>query len=238
MTQVPTYLEMFPKYNNWWSQLKVVAQRPATLAAQKILEGKPRYQAVERQTGVPWYVIGLLHMRESNNSFSHWLHNGDTMRHPDGTPAKTVQVPAGRPPNPNASWEEGAVDALQGFKLTQIKDWPVERIAYTAEAFNGWAYTMSYHMPSPYLFGGSSVQQRGKFIRDHVFDPTVWDSQLGVLTTLKTLMGIDSITLCPSMTITEPKVTPAPLTPAPKAGPNLATKPGFWVNLFSFFRRK
>ncbi|SHH47777.1 Lysozyme family protein [Bradyrhizobium erythrophlei] len=238
---------MFPKYNNWWGQLKVVAQSPANLAAAKIHAGTARYQAVEAKTTVPWYVIGLLHMRESNNNFHCWLHNGDPMFNHEGQPTRTVQVPPNRPPNPAVTWEEGAVDALQGFKLTQIKDWSAERIAYTAEAFNGWGYTLYRHIPSPYLFGGSSIQQRGKYVRDRVWDSTEWDTQLGVLTTLKALMLIDpSIDLHPSMTVTRPDLPPIAPYPTPKADhpslPTLAPKPSIWVviltAILSILRKK
>jgi lysozyme family protein len=221
------------------------------------LAGKVRYQAVEAPTTVPWYVIGLLHMRESTNNFHCWLHNGDPMFDHDGKPKRTVQIPPNRPPNPSVSWEDGAVDALQGFKLTTIKDWTAERIAYTAEAFNGWGYTLYRHIPSPYLFGGSSVQLRGKYVEDRVWDATKWDDQLGVLTTLKALMQLDaSIKLTPSMTI-QPRLVipsspalpnipvPVPVAnPTPKAGPvSLPTlTPGAWSKffsaLFSLFRKK
>jgi len=47
------------------------------------------------------------------------------------------------------------------------------------ETLNGPGYDM-LGMPSPYLWGGTSIQRRGKYTSDHHFDPTVMDTQLGV----------------------------------------------------------
>ena len=69
---------------------------------------RARYASVSAQTGVPWWVIGLIHMMEAGQSFRCHLHNGDPLT------ARTVQVPAGRPKTgqPPFIWEESAADAL------------------------------------------------------------------------------------------------------------------------------
>ncbi len=76
--------------------------------ANKIIAAEARYKAVQASTGVPWYFIGALHMRESSCDFRGVLHNGDRII---GTGGLTVRVPAGR--GPFSTWEESAVDALK-----------------------------------------------------------------------------------------------------------------------------
>ncbi|GGI21007.1 TIR domain-containing protein [Bradyrhizobium guangdongense] len=89
----------------------------------------------------------------------------------------------------------GAVDALtlQGFPAAT--DWSIARTLYCLEGLNGFGY-QSRGINSPYLYGGSNLYgppeaRGGKFVRDHVFDPTFVDAQLGVATILKTLMELD-----------------------------------------------
>jgi lysozyme family protein len=172
--------------------MTVIKVAEATSQAKKICLYKNRYQAVEAQTGVPWFVIGCLHMRESNGNFNTWLHNGDPMVR-NGQRVKTVHVPVGRPPNPDVSWETGAYDALVTCeRLNEITDWCPERVAYACEQFNGFGYrNPSRNIPSPYLWGGTSVQKPGKFVSDGVYDATVMDPQVGAMAVLKQVMAVD-----------------------------------------------
>jgi hypothetical protein len=107
--------------------------------------------------------------------------------------APTVHQPAGRPPNPAVSWEEGAYDALVVCEqLDKLTDWGPERVAYAAEKFNGFGYrSPSRNIPSPYLWGETSMQQKGKFVEDDKYDPTVMDPQIGAMAVLKQMMALD-----------------------------------------------
>lgn len=151
--------------------------------AQRILMHKDRYVAVEQRTGVPWYMIGLLHMRESSADFDTYLGNGQSLHR------RTTIVPKGR--GPFASFEDGAVDALKIDGLTSVQDWRLEKILYYCELFNGTGYD-ARGLPSPYIWGGTNVQRPGKYVRDSVFNSKTWDSQPGCAPILKTLMGLDS----------------------------------------------
>lgn len=180
------------EYAQLWAAMHVVKGVEAARQARKVISGKDRYKAVEATTGVPWFVIGCLHMRESNGDFSRWLHNGDKMER-GGVRVRTVNVPANRPPDPSITWEEGAYDALVTVQhFDEIKAWGPERVAYTCEAFNGWGYrSPARDIPSPYLWGGTSVQKPGKFVADHKYDPTVMDPQIGAMAVLRMVMEID-----------------------------------------------
>lgn len=180
------------EYARLWSQMTVLKVDQANAQAKRIISNKFRYQKVESKTNVPWFVIGCLHMRESNADFNTWLHNGDPMRR-NGQAVKTVNVPSGRPPNPNISWEDGAYDALVVCEhLNEITDWGPEYVAYASEKFNGFGYrNPSRNIPSPYLWGGTSVQKPGKFVKDGVYDRSVMDPQIGSMAVLKQIMALD-----------------------------------------------
>ncbi|MFN3351466.1 hypothetical protein [Pseudorhodoplanes sp.] len=182
----PTFPAMAAGYRNMWRDMTVTRAAECEAAARRILAGRARYQAVERQTGVPWFFIGLLHMRESSCNFAGVLHNGE---HIIGKGTRTRLVPAGR--GPFAAWEEAAIDALRLKGLHAIRDWPIERIGYESERFNGFGY-IRRGVNSPYVWAGSNHYTRGKYVRDGVFDPAHVDTQLGTLPVLRALCRLDS----------------------------------------------
>ena len=209
------YERLKPEYGRLWAAMKVTKVSSADLEAHKIIANKMRYMVVENETQVPWFVIGCMHQRESDGDFRTWLHNGDPMRR-GGTAVRTVHVPAGRPPNPNVSWEAGADDALHYEHLDHLSGWCPELVAYACEKFNGWGYRAPGRaIPSPYLWGGTSVQKVGKFVRDGVYSSTTWDPQIGAMAVLKRVMDLDTDATWPSA----PKLAPAPPTVVAKDDP-------------------
>jgi lysozyme family protein len=72
--------------------------------AKALIASKPRYQAVEAKTGVPWFVIAVIHERESSQNWGRSLAQGDPWNR------VSTHVPAGR--GPFISREEAAIDAL------------------------------------------------------------------------------------------------------------------------------
>jgi len=98
---------LLPEYADLWDRLSIHSDRrpQAIVAANRILQQRPRYEAVAQQTGVPWFVVGLIHMMEADGDFDTHLHNGDPLT------ARTRRIPRGRPPgaSPPFSWEESAV---------------------------------------------------------------------------------------------------------------------------------
>lgn len=184
------------EYSRYWRAMKIRPQdeKRTENEAKRIISRKSRYLQVELSTGVPWFVVGCLHSRESDLDFCGWLHNGDWMRsgHCTGEAIRTRHVPAGRPPNPNVTWEAGAKDALRIEQLTGIRDWSPEHVAYAAEKFNGFGYRRpDIRIPSPYLWGGTNIQRYGKFVADRQYSPSAWDSQLGTMPILQKVMELD-----------------------------------------------
>ncbi len=186
---MPSYSSVSNGYANLWD--KAVIQEGdadnARKVASRIFANKDRYIKVAERISHPelWPLIGALHDREDGGNFSGVLHNGE---HIIGTGRKTSLVPAGR--GPFSTWENSAVDALTmpGKEWHKIDSWPIARWLYEAEKFNGFGY-YSRGINSPYVWSGTSLQQRGKYVADGVWSANAWDNQLGVAVVLKALFA-------------------------------------------------
>jgi lysozyme family protein len=185
----PTPEQTRAGYFNLWNRAKVRPENAAAVraVAQKIIANKAKYQAVEAKTGVPWFMIGPIHNRESSLRFNAHLHCGTPLT------ARTTLVPKGRPKkgSPPFTWEESAVDALSEppHALSKVGNWSLERILYETEKYNGWGYLGKGN--SPYLWAATTEYHGGKYVRDHVYDPNARDKQLGCVALLKTLAELD-----------------------------------------------
>jgi lysozyme family protein len=159
----------------------------ARKAAERIMEGKPRYFVVQEPTKVPWWFTGLCHYRESTFDFGTYLGNGEPLNR------VTKLEPKGR--GPFKSFEDGAVDAFKIKGWLGANDWSIERTCYRLETFTGFGYH-GRGVNSPYLYGGSILYgppeaKAGKYTRDHYFDPNYVDKQLGTVVALKMLASMD-----------------------------------------------
>lgn len=143
---------------------------------------KVTYLAVENATSVPWAMVAVIHRRESDGNFDTYLGNGQSLH------IRTTLVPRGR--GPFISFLSGAIDALKIDGLNDVKDWRLEKQLYWMTSFNGWGYWIM-DKPSPYIWGGSNIQVRGKYTGDRVYNPFVWDDQPGCAPLLKTIAEID-----------------------------------------------
>jgi lysozyme family protein len=200
-------VEKKKEYENRWANMVITRPAQAQRTAELIRKGKPRYQAISAQTGVPWEFIGLVHYRECACNFRGVLHNGELIV---GTNKKTRLVPDGH--GPFATWEEAALHALRLKGLDKERDWSIGRFAYKQEGFNGYGYS-NRGLPSPYLWGGTNQYSRGKYVRDRVFDPNFVDPQMGVMPVLKLLLQTDQPRPKPQ--------PPSPPPPTPKPRPTL-----------------
>jgi lysozyme family protein len=180
----------------FWRQAKISDNRLAEVkaVADKIMGFRQQfYDPVAVATGVPWYGIATKDYREPEPAFNHsqYLGNGDPLSH------KTTHVPRNRGPflGPNA-WQDGAMDAIHISGWDHLPSgwhWDIVTLLIKDEAFNGMGYA---HMGlrSPYVFGGTNMQQRGKYTGDGHFDPSHWDTQIGtaaIYLALKEFHGID-----------------------------------------------
>lgn len=165
-----------------WAKAKVT--RNFTGIAKSLFASKPRYKAVEAQTGVPWFVIAVIHERESSQNWSRSLAQGDPWN------KVSVHVPAGR--GPFKSWEDAAVDALKECHpyLARKKDWSLGPMLANLEAYNGVGYA-NKGRPSPYMWAGTDQYVSGKYVADGVYNANHVDSQPGCVGMLKALMELD-----------------------------------------------
>ncbi len=207
----PSYAKLRPVYRQRWNaaspapKWRAAADRFMSL----IYRNRARYVSVQEKTGVPWYFIAAAHMRESSCDFRGVLHNGE---HIIGKGLKTTLVPRNR--GPFKTWEEAAIDALRLHGLHNIRDWPIERVLYELERFNGWGYFYKGRI-SPYVWSGTTLYRSGKYIADGVYDASHVDSQLGCAIILKRLES-DGIAVDATPAPQDAPAEPAPLPPEPK----------------------
>jgi lysozyme family protein len=170
-----------------WAHAKLTRAPEFNLVATRLVEAKAkaRYVAVAARTGVPWFVIAVIHQRECSQSWSGSLAQGDPWN------KKAVHVPAGR--GPFASWEDAAVDALVNCApyAARNKDWSVGGTLTLLEQYNGLGYA-SRGRSSPYIWSGTDQYVSGKYVRDGVYDPNAIDKQLGCAGLILAMMALDA----------------------------------------------
>lgn len=188
----------------------MIVAHPAAVEAdcKRILAGWSRYKAVEKLTGVPAALIGVLHDREASCDFRGCLANGDWCI---GNGRRTRHDPAGL--GPYGTWEDSAVDALRHEGLLGITDWNIGAQLWAANKFNGFGYEM-HGFANPYLWGGTQWYTHGKYTSDRHYDFNAVDPQIGVAPILARLAELTHATL---------KAPPVVLKPA--ANDNPAAKP-------------
>jgi lysozyme family protein len=212
-----------------WAVVKLT--RNYTSIARALISpiAKARYVAVSKRTGVPWFIIAVIHEREASQNWRTQLGQGDPLDH------ISVHVPKGR--GPFVTWEDGAYDALVNCAphASRWTDWSAGGALTLLEQYNGLGYS-NMGKPSPYVWSGTDQYKSGKYVLDGKYDPTAIDSQPGCANLLLTMAQLD-----PTITFTGLKVIP-PSAPAPKPVPAPAPQPGFWASIInailSIFKRK
>jgi lysozyme family protein len=147
--------------------------------------GRNFYTRVEAFTGIPWFVVAAIHMRESSFNFNCHLHNGDPLS------GRTVHAPAGRPlalPERGTfpyEWYESAVDALKDRDKPSRWDAAGSCLDFL-EAYNGPGY-QKRKINSPYLWSFTDQYAKGLFVADGKFDPNAVCKQVGCAALFKAL---------------------------------------------------
>jgi lysozyme family protein len=169
-----------------------------------------RYQPVTDTLGIPQIFIAPSFEREASSNFNLSPAQGDPWRE------VSRHVPRGL--GPYVSWLAAALASYRLNHLDRVgaANWLWALLAYYFELFNGFGYRR-HGIHSPYLFGGTNLYTRGKFILDGVFDATHEDEQLGCLAmalVMTQMMPALQIPGLPVPTMPAPSIVPAPL-PAP-----------------------
>jgi lysozyme family protein len=173
------------------ARIRPECQHALTATARRLLANKGVYATLSARTTVPAVVLMALAEREMSGNLHCYLGNGEPLNR------VTRLVPKGRgpflQPFPD-NFIAGACDALHLDGLDQVAagiGWSMASAAYESEEWNGWGYR-SRGIPSPYVFGGTTVQKRGKFVRDGLYDASVMDPQLGTVAIIETLIALDA----------------------------------------------
>lgn len=166
-----------------WSKVRLTRSGFDSVA-KRLVAAKDRYLAVQKFTGVPWFIIAVIHERESTQNFYKQLGQGDPLS------SVSTHVPKGR--GPFKSWEGGAVDALCNCApfASKWKDWSPGGALTLLEQYNGLGY---FHRgrPSPYVWSGTNQYVSGKYTHDGVYDPNEVDAQLGCAGLVLALQALD-----------------------------------------------
>lgn len=206
-----------------WS--KMDRTRNFTTISQRLVApmAKAHYQAVSAKTGVPWWVIAVIHMRESSQSWTSSLAQGDPWNR------VSVHVPAGR--GPFRSWEEAAIDALVNCSpyAARNTDWSVGGTLTLLESYNGLGYAAKGR-PSPYVWAGTNQYTSGKYVKDGVYDPNYVDTQPGCANLIKTMMQLD-----PSIEFGGKQTAPSP-PPAPTGLQSPKAQPSLWARITAYWK--
>ncbi len=213
-----------------WKAAKITRGPEFAKVAPKLLAAKARYQAVEAKTGVPWFVIAVIHQRESSQNWSMSLAQGDPWS------SISTHIPKGRGPFP--SWEAAADDALRVCPpyAAKWKDWSAGGTMALLEQYNGVGYASGPAptkgpnegkkfppQPSPYIWSGTDQYAAGKYVADHDFRPEVIDVQLGCAGLILAMHALDPSIAFSSVTparpdaplpAPEPQHDPVPVAPA------------------------
>src|SRR3982074_325988 len=137
-----------------WANAKILKPGTFTAAAKHLIDvnAKRRYQTLSANTGLPWFVIAVIHERESSQDWTGSLAQGDPWNR------VSVHVPAGR--GPFGSWEEAAIDALVNCAphAARNKTWDIGGTLAKLEEYNGLGYA-ARGRPAAYIWAGPHHDQ-------------------------------------------------------------------------------
>lgn len=179
-----SFLSLASEYDQLFTSVKLVGgNQKIDAIVDRLLESKTQYTDLEAKTGVPWFVIGVIHYVQTGFNFQTHLHNDDPLT------ARTVRVPAGRPRTgqPPFTWADSAADALELAGAKNISDWSIARVLFEIERYNGFGYRR-HQINSPFLWNCTSYYTKGNYVSDGIFDPEAVPPRCGAAAVLKRLM--------------------------------------------------
>jgi lysozyme family protein len=139
--------------------------------------------AAGKATGVPWPLIGVLDLRESDCNPNTQLAQGDPLHR------TSTHVPKGQ--GPYLRWEDGAIYAAHYDGLDDPPaPYDMSVACYMGEKWNGFG-PRNRGINTGYLWSGSNHYTRGKYVADGVWDGGAVDQQLGIIPVLLKMFDID-----------------------------------------------
>lgn len=169
------FVELAPEYAHDLAILQVTKPTEVDAIARRLIGGNaiPQYSAVQHALGIPIAWQAPTCERESGADFRCTPANGQPWNE------RTTEVPRGR--GPYDSWYAAAIDTWHN--VDHIDDnsapWSMPYAMWKWEIQNGFGYR-AHGRRSPYVVGGTNLQQIGRYDRDSHFVEE-WDTQIGTL---------------------------------------------------------
>src|SRR5690348_5019656 len=120
----------------------------------------------------------------------------------------SVHVPKGY--GPFSSKVDADVFYLRLLDLDEpAYPWTWSFACFECEGWNGFGYR-SHGVRSPYLWGATNHQQRGKYVADGRWSSTQWDEQIGVVAIMTRMADLNpalSIGPMPQATVAVPSIS-------------------------------
>lgn len=208
---MPNIPAIIAKNGALWKKASILPNRRAEVdhVAMRLAApfAKARYQLISNavwHTPDRWAVVAVIHERESGQDFNTQLGQGD----PLGQVSR--HVPRGMGPyfnHPNDppgqdAFYRAAVDALTSAPPYAVRwtNWTAGGVLTLLESYNGFGYE-AHGENTPYDWGATDQEQRGKYTGDGIYSPGAWDTQVGCAAMLKAMIAIDpSIQFAPDGT--------------------------------------
>ncbi len=207
------FTELAPEYEHDLAILEVTKPKEVDAIARRLMSGNaiPQYSAVQHQLGIPIPVQASICERESSGDFSRSPAQGDRWD------KVSVNVPRGH--GPYDSWYAAAIDAWSNLDHLNknIVPWSIPYAMYEQEGFNGFGYR-AHGVRSPYLLGGTNLQQPGRYAGDHNFVHEM-DTQIGTVPIMLRMIELmPSLAFGPTVAKSSGTLTPSLPVPAGVGG--------------------
>lgn len=207
------YAELKSEYESWVANVRPLPGRVHEIdqVALRLTrqDNLAHYASVFAKIGVPQVVQATICEREDGNDFTKSPAQGD--------PWNRVSTHVPRGIGPFKSWEESAIyswTVCDRLNVLSVPEWTLPYFCFKMEGYNGTGYR-AHGLRTPYVVGGTNLQQPGKYTSDGSFDPNHMDAQLGALpVAMRMIELVPSLALGHAIAITAPSIIPA-VTPLP-----------------------
>jgi lysozyme family protein len=202
-----TYQNLKGEYERLLASVKITNPTGATAAAKTVFENGNRYIAAGKATGVPWPLIGVLDLRESDCDPAKALGQGDPWNR------VSVNVPRGK--GPFKSWEDAAKYYIHYDGLDDPPaPYDMTVTCYMGEKWNGFG-PRNRGINTGYLWSFTNHYTGGKYVSDGVWNAGAFDKQPGIIAVLLKMFEIDPAIKIGSIIVPSDEHFPIVPLPAP-----------------------
>lgn len=209
------YSELAHEYESWVANVHPLPNRVREIDSVARRLTRPEVLAhfanIHTQLGIPEVVQATICEREDGCDFSRSPAQGDPWNR------VSTHVPRGIGPFP--SWEASAVyswTVCDKLSTLSIANWTLPYACWKWEGYNGLGYR-AHGRRTPYVLGGTNLQQAGKYTSDGHFDPDHMDTQLGALpVAMRMIELVPTLSMGQALIIQTPSIVPD-VTPLPQS---------------------